>query len=215
MSTHKHSHEGPCNHGTHEHEHAAKPNYIGRLLLSVSMVLCALFLLRSFIVEQIYERATGYATYRHHSDVVRLMKKVIALEPRHIPAWTALGYAYKDQRKDIDAIYAFSKVIELNPNDEGAASFELGKMYYESKDYAKALTYFERIESTGDQPGKKLDADIIKNRHGPVAMRSMRNLESLISMMLICYEQTGDVSMASAIRVEYEALKVKNKGRIF
>ena len=151
----------------------------------------SLILLRSFIVGQLLIRVTSYSTSSLYGDAVRMCKKIIFIDRDNIKAWTSLGYAYMDLSRSDRAIEAFEKVLSLNPEDKGAASFELGQVYYLRGDFAKAIGYFERVRRAGPRAAALLDADILKYRHGTLGFRSLNSMQSLLGMLLKCYQQIG------------------------
>src|SRR5665213_1088582 len=136
--THSHAHGSCCDHD-HDHgqDHAFLP--LGqRWLISVLIIGVLLVLLRSFIVGQMLVRVTSYSANASYSDAIRICKKIIVIDKDNKQAWTSLGYAYMDLSQVDRAIPVFEKVLLLNPDDRGAASFELGHTYFMKQEYPQA-----------------------------------------------------------------------------
>jgi tetratricopeptide (TPR) repeat protein len=61
--------------------------------------------------------------------------------------FSAFGKCSLQLSKYDDAIFAFNKILEMNPNDP-EAPFNLGNTYYMKKEYAKALVFYEKVYAT-------------------------------------------------------------------
>jgi len=186
-----------------------------RWLLSILIVGVMLLLLRSFIVGQMLVRVTSYSANASYSDAIRICKKIIAIDKDNKQAWTSLGYAYMDLSQMDMAIPVFEKVLLLNPEDKGAASFELGQAYYAKGNFAKAIEYFERVRSAGPRAAALLDADILKYRHGTLGFRSLNSMQILLGTLLECYKQTGNTAKVLEIQKEYDFYKNKHSKILF
>src|SRR5208283_5594376 len=112
---HQQSKECACD---HDHDQS-QMGFLTRWLLSVLMVGVMLIFLRSFLVGQMLVRATSYSTYSYYNDVVRICKKIIAIDKDNKQAWTTLGFSYMDQNREDRAIAAFGEVLLLYPQDKG------------------------------------------------------------------------------------------------
>ena len=120
-----------------------------------------------------------------------------------------------DMSRSDMAISVFEKVLLLNPEDKGAASFELGQAYYAKGDWVRAIEYFERVRSAGPRAGALLDADILKYRHGTLGFRSLNSMKTLLGMLLECYKQTENTAQAAEIQKEYDFYKNKHSKILF
>jgi tetratricopeptide (TPR) repeat protein len=212
---HSHAHAKDC---ACDHDHAHGQNSLslaGRWMLSILIIGVLLILLRSFIVGQLLVRVTSYSANSSYSNAMRICKKIIIIDKDNIQAWTSLGYAYMDLSQVDKAIPAFKKVLLLNPQDKGAASFELGQAYFMKHDFAKAIEYFERVRNAGPRAGALLDADILKYRHGTLGFRSVNSMQTLLGLLLECYKQTGDTVQAAEIQKEYDYYKNRHSRILF
>lgn len=199
-----------CDHG-HDHAHEQKSLPLDRRwLLTVLIVSVLLIILRPFIVGQMLVRVTSYSTNSSYSDAIRICKRIIVIDPNNIQAWDSLGYVYMDSSQVGLAIKAFEQVLLLNPDDKGAASFELGQAYYLKGEFGKAILYFERVRNAGPRAAALLDADILKYRHGTLGFRSLNSMQTLLGVLLESYKKTGDVTKAAEIEKEYDISKSKH-----
>lgn len=212
---HTHAKGCACDHGS-EHAHDHHPlKFAHRWLLSVLIVVVLLLLLRPFLVGQMLVRVTSYSANSSYADAVRICKKIIVVDKGNKQAWTSLGYAYMDMSQTDMAIPVFEKVLQINPDDKGAASFELGQAYYAKGDFAKAIENFERVRSAGPRAAVLLDADILKYRHGTLGFRSLNSMQTLLGLLLDCYQKTGDAAQAAEIQKEYDFYKNKHSKVLF
>ena len=124
-------------------------SFLTRWLLSVLMVGVILILLRPFLIGQMFVRVTSYSAYSYAHDAIRICKRIIAIDKDNKQAWTALGFSYMDHSQVDMAIAAFKKVLELNPQDKGAASFELGQAYFLEKRFYQSHWVFSTGQISG------------------------------------------------------------------
>ena len=75
-------------------------------------------------------------------EAIAYLKKAIALEPKDSENWEALGYAYFSSKNYDEALNAYTQAVLLNPSESN--SFNLGKTYFELKQFTNALSYFEK-----------------------------------------------------------------------
>jgi len=213
---HAHSHGEDCCGHDHGHSHDHNPlSFFQRWVLSLLIIGILLVLLRSFIVGQMLVRVTSYSANASYHDAARICEKIIAIDPENKQAWTALGYAYMDLSQVNRAIDAFNRVLLLDPEDKGAASYELGQAYYSKGDFIKAIGCFERIRTAGPRAGALLEADVLKYRHGTMGFRSLNSMQTLLGLLLECYKQTGNTAQADVIQKEYDYYKSKHSRILF
>ena len=206
-----HSHACEC-----EHDHSpGQMSFATRWIISIVMVSSIWMFLQTFCLEQMLVRVTSYASYNAYGDVIRICKKIIFLDRDNITAWISLGYAHMDQKDTEAAMATFNQVLALNPQDKGAASFELGKAYFLKGNFPKAIHYFETVRNTGPRAAALLDADILKYRHGAASFRSLNSMQALLGMLKECYKKTGDQLKAREIQKELDLYTAKPKRRFF
>lgn len=89
------------------------------------------------------------------------LEKAIARDPNSAMAHNSLGAALRKSGLLNDAIAAWEKALELNP-DLNMALYNLGKAYYDLGDKSQALVFLQRyLESSGSQisPGVKKEVE--------------------------------------------------------
>lgn len=220
---HTHSKDCSCDHDhehghKHDHDHGHDHNFLSlshRWLLSVLIVGVLLIFLRSFIVGQMLVRVTSYSANASYNDAVRICKKIIAIDKDNIQAWTSLGYAYMDLSQVDMAITAFNQVLQINPEDKGAASFELGQAYYIKRYYADAIENFEKVRANEPRAAASLEADVLKYRHGTLGFRSVNSMQTLLGLLAESYRQIGKTAKAAVIQKEYDSYKNKHSKILF
>lgn len=213
--THKHSHADGCGCAhDHGHEHQAI-SLTRRWALSLLFIGISLFLLRSFIVAQMLVRVTSYSTSSSYANAIRMCKKIIAIDSQNKQAWDSLGYVYMDNSQVDMAIPAFEQVLMIDPHDKGAASFELGQAYLAKGEYPKAIECFERVRNAGPRASVLLEADVLKYRHGTLGFRSLNSMQTLLGLLLECYQKTGDTVQAAEVQKEYDIYKAKHSRVLF
>jgi tetratricopeptide (TPR) repeat protein len=93
--------------------------------------------------EDLQDSALAALRNRNYELAVELLKRVVALEPKHKYAWNNLGRAYLGMQKSEDAIRAFQKAIEIDPYDEFAYN-NLGLAYWRQQKYEEAVSAFRK-----------------------------------------------------------------------
>lgn len=74
---------------------------------------------------------------------IQLMEKMVAAEPGNRGAWVQLGNAYFDSRQPVQAIEAYNRALELDPNDPDVLT-DQGVMFREMKWYDRAIENFNK-----------------------------------------------------------------------
>lgn len=92
-------------------------------------------------------------------DILNQMAKRF---PREKRVHADLGYYYRFQRNPDQALAAFNKAVELDPN-WGEALNQIGYIYSAKEDFRKAIEYFERYASAS--PGDPNPFDSIGETH--------------------------------------------------
>ncbi len=93
--------------------------------------------------EDLNDSAVAALRNRNYELGVELLKRVLALEPKHKDAWNNLGRAYLGMLKLDDAIGAFQKQVEVNPYDEYVYD-NLGLAYWRQQKYDDASAAFRK-----------------------------------------------------------------------
>lgn len=72
-------------------------------------------------------------------------EKIVAKDPKNLKAWMSLGNDYFDTEQAQKAVNAYSKVLELQPNDPNVLT-DQGVMYRKLGWYDKALENFAKAQ---------------------------------------------------------------------
>jgi cytochrome c-type biogenesis protein CcmH/NrfG len=71
------------------------------------------------------------------------MQQIVARDPKNVEAWIQLGNDYFDTRQPQKAIDAYSRALELRPNNPNVIT-DQGVMYREIGQFEKALASFRK-----------------------------------------------------------------------
>ncbi|MBA3889353.1 MAG: tetratricopeptide repeat protein [Gemmatimonadaceae bacterium] len=82
-------------------------------------------------------------TYRP-ADALSLLVELLVRDPYHLEALVALGETLLQLGQRRDAATAFARVLRFNP-DHAAALYHEGRWFADQRDYAAALTRWERV----------------------------------------------------------------------
>ena len=100
-----------------------------------------------------YEKAQEeFKINRNFEEGLALLEKALEKDPEFTEAHTLLAGNYYMLGKKEDAIKHYQKVFELGKDEPRYASviYDLGKIYFEDGQYAKALEAFEAVEYTSE-----------------------------------------------------------------
>ncbi len=129
---------------------------------------------------------------------------------------SSLGLAYKNKGRVKDAIVAYVRSLELEP-DEPAVQYYLGIAYYKNNELPRALRYFlKSSEQKPDHPGVKKWIDKLTKELDIFKVPDISNLKRVINKDINVNRQKPD--RESRIRIYYtkdggriQVLSVKNK----
>jgi tetratricopeptide (TPR) repeat protein len=99
--------------------------------------------LQSSKADELYSSGTDAIDSGKYAQAVKLLKRVVEIEPAHGKAWTNLGRAYMGLNQTNDAIEAFRKQIVINPYDLYAYS-NLGAAYVTQQKLTDAEAAFRK-----------------------------------------------------------------------
>lgn len=96
-----------------------------------------------------------------NTSAILALEKEVLTNPDNREAWVHLGNYYFDNHKFDKAINAYTKALELNPNDVNVLT-DLGVMYRRSGDPRKAIASFDKaIALAGDHPTPRFNKGIV------------------------------------------------------
>jgi Flp pilus assembly protein TadD len=84
---------------------------------------------------------------------MQMMRKVIALDPKHANALNYLGYTYADLGENLDEAERLILEAMKHKPEDGYITDSLGWVYYQKGDYEKALEQLKKaVELVPDDP---------------------------------------------------------------
>lgn len=172
-----------------EHSHSDGLGIWKKWFISIVFIALCLLLLRPFLAQQMFTRASSYLAYPLHDEAIRMYKKALFIDRNNAQVWSWLGYAYKSKGDTDNAILAYNRSLALDPNLKDSLS-ELGMLYLVKKDYKKALPYFERIRNMGPEAKDSLGLNILNYHRGS------------LGMLRKCYSALGDTQKEKEILEE-------------
>lgn len=79
----------------------------------------------------------------NHQQQITMLEGIVAREPDNRNAWAQLGHNFFDANQPMNAIEAYSRALELEPNDANILT-DQGVMYRRVGWYDKAISNFEK-----------------------------------------------------------------------
>ncbi|MFX0102158.1 MAG: tetratricopeptide repeat protein [Candidatus Hodarchaeota archaeon] len=86
-------------------------------------------------------------------ECIELLKKAIKLDPKNLKYWLRIGYFFRYEKDFKNAENAFTKCIEINPNDPWTHYYR-GIAKFAQKNYESAINDFtiaENLELEGEE----------------------------------------------------------------
>lgn len=106
--------------------------------------------------EKVYEKAIKSYRQRTYTECIGLLNDVIAIEPEYVDAYFVLGLIYiKENRMNLKAASEnFNRVIELCPDYDVYAYYQLSRIAYGAREYQEAYDNINKFLE---------DVDLIKS----------------------------------------------------
>lgn len=122
--------------------------------------------------------ATGNLFYiqKRFDDVVRVLKKVLEIEPDHRDAMANLALSYDSLGKTDEALTAYQKAVMANPLDKDLI-FLLGVHHYNRSHFTKAIELFKQVLELS--PGEFESTSNIGNAYLSIAEDLRAKIKSL------------------------------------
>lgn len=122
--------------------------------------------------------ATGNLFYiqKRFDDVVRVLKKVLEIEPDHRDAMANLALSYDSLGKTDEALTAYQKAVKANPLDKDLI-FLLGVHHYNRSHFTKAIELFKQVLELS--PGEFESTSNIGNAYLSIAEDLRAKIKSL------------------------------------
>jgi len=164
----------------HSHEHEIHISPLKKKMISIVFVIISLIVLKPFLFNQIFSRASAYLSCPLlYDDAIRQYKKCVFLDKESDDAWDWLGHAYKAKGDTKKAIETYETAIKINPNNR-KAHFDLGMIYAMNKDFNKAAGHFKDIVAMGKESEDQASTDLVSYHHNSC------------EMLIICFGKLGD-----------------------
>ncbi len=93
--------------------------------------------------------AVVYHEKRMINEAIDALKKAIELDPSYGPSYNNLASVYKGIGRRDEAIQLFFKALENSPYYAGTVYYNLALLYFENKEYDKAIKYADLAERNG------------------------------------------------------------------
>jgi len=131
--------------------------------------------------------ATGNLFYiqKRFDDVVRVLKKVLEIEPDHRDAMANLALSYDSLGKTDEALTAYQKAVKANPLDKDLI-FLLGVHHYNRSHFTKAIELFKQVLELS--PGEFESTSNIGNAYLSIAENLRAKIKSLANSTLTAGE---------------------------
>ncbi len=122
--------------------------------------------------------ATGNLFYiqKRFDDVVRVLKKVLEIEPDHRDAMANLALSYDSVGKTDEALAAYQNAVKANPLDKDLI-FLLGVHHYNRSHFTKAIELFKQVLELS--PGEFESTSNIGNAYLSIAEDLRAKIKSL------------------------------------
>ncbi|WP_051463176.1 tetratricopeptide repeat protein [Deferrisoma camini] len=131
---------------------------------------------------------------------IRELKNILKNDPTNRTAWVRLGNLYFDTDQYMEAIDAYTKALELDPNDPDVIT-DRGIMYRRIGDFQKAVEEFRRA---ADLDPSHLNSLL---NLGVVLRYDLNDLEGAMKAWQRYLERKPPAEMAGKIRAEIEAIR--------
>jgi Tfp pilus assembly protein PilF len=103
-----------------------------------SVVSAADFYERGSLTKGLFENADRALLSKNYDEALRLLKRVVEIDPKDFQAWTQLGTVYLGQKQFDEADSAYLKAIEVRPSFF-LALLNLGRLRLMTKNYETAI----------------------------------------------------------------------------
>ncbi|RMG97228.1 MAG: tetratricopeptide repeat protein [Candidatus Dadabacteria bacterium] len=131
---------------------------------------------------------------------IRELRGIVERDPTNRTAWVRLGNLYFDSDQYMEAIEAYTKALELDPNDPDVIT-DRAIMYRRMGDFQKAVEEFRRA---ADMAPNHLNSLL---NLGVVLRYDLGDLEGAMKAWQRYLERNPPADMAEKIRAEIEAIR--------
>lgn len=138
------------------------------------------------------------------SAEIREITRIVETDPKNRAAWVRLGNLHFDANQYADAIQAYTKALELKPDDPDVIT-DRAVMYRAIGDFKQAASELRRA---ADMDPKHLNS--LMNL-GVVLRYDLNDMEGAVRAWQSYLDRNPPPDMAERIRKELEAIRTKGK----
>ena len=135
---------------------------------------------------------------------IRELRQIVEQDPKNRGAWVRLGNVLFDSNQHGDAIQAYTKALEINPNDPDVIT-DRAVMYRAIGDFPQAAAELRRA---ADMDPKHLNSAL---NLGVVLRYDLNDAEGAVKAWQAYLERNPPADMADKIRKEIETLRSGTK----
>lgn len=135
---------------------------------------------------------------------IRELRQIVEQDPKNRGAWVRLGNVLFDANQHNDAIQAYTKALDINPNDPDVIT-DRAVMYRAVGDFSQAAAEFRRA---ADMDPKHLNSAL---NLGVVLRYDLNDAEGAVKAWQAYLERNPPADMAAKIRNEIETLRAGKK----
>jgi cytochrome c-type biogenesis protein CcmH/NrfG len=138
------------------------------------------------------------------STEIRELTQIVAKDPANRAAWVRLGNLYFDTNQYTDSIQAYTKALELDPNDPDVIT-DRGVMYRSVGDSSKAAAEFKRASELDPRHLNSL------MNLGVVLRYDLNDAEGAMKAWQGYLDRNPPADMAERVRKDLETLRAQRK----
>ncbi len=157
-----------------------------------------------------YDAALNYYNSKDYGKAAAEFEQVVKTDEKNHQAHFYLGKSRQALNKTDDAVGAYKKAIEAKP-DYAEANYELGKIYFNKKDYPASLPYIEKaakikytsteyLIALGDNYRELKKCDYAVVPYGKVMGFDDKNTAAYYGMGLCYIELKNRIAAAQQVR---------------
>jgi Tfp pilus assembly protein PilF len=172
------------------HAHGGHIKYKTRWIFSLIFIPITIFLAKPFAAKQLLNRASAYEASYMHQEAIRQYKKGLFINEDNADGWNDLADVYKAVGDTEEAIRAYNKALEAEPQNRKAL-YSLGMIFALSKrQYEEAARYWDQVRELGPESADE------RGRY----QFSYHRLS--LDALAICYKRLNDADRAADVLEE-------------
>ena len=126
-------------------------------------------------------QAMAASRKKSYGEAARLLKTIVAADPKDFEAWTELGNAHFAQGNQGEAEKAFQRALEEQPSYT-LALLNLGKLHYNQKNYEAAVQLLDQLVSAHPESAEArrfLGESYLRVKKGSLAVKELEEAARL------------------------------------